>query len=347
MNENALFICNLEKIKYSVLREKVLANAPFDGKRINLYIDTDYIFKAFRTEYTKEATKKLSSGGKINALLVEFLNFVSHYKHFLADHFEADLRVFILHGYHSSEIGYYDKGEDFDEEDLVYFDKVIERMKKLTSLTSNIFVVQSESIPKFAIPYLFDKDSTVKGRSSPFKSKKPINLFITKNPKFLQYSYLIDNFYLLDKSLYNSLHSMQPLHKKLKSITSVDRYYLVPYLAICGFDRNEGMRKITNAKFFKPSDLQNYFTYENSSNSKAIIEFAEKEVFKDTLSKEEKLLIEDRVKLIDIPSIIRDIKESDKLEVINSLSGHIEDSDAIHRLNSDNFRNSLNIDYLL
>lgn len=347
MNENALFICNLEKIKYTVLRENVLNNAPFDNKRINLYIDTDYIFKAFRTEYTKKAAKTLSLKGQINALMVEFINFVSHYKHFLVDFFEAEVRTFILHGYHSETIGFYDKGEDFDKEDLAFFDKVIERMKKLTSFTSDVFVVESKAIPKFAIPYLFSKEPNVKGRSAPFRAKKPINLFITKNPKFLQYSFLMDNFYLLDKKLYNSLHSMQPLHKKLKSVTSVDRYYLVPYLVICGFDRHEGLRKITNAKFFRPSDLQNFFTYENSSNTMHIIDFAEKEIFKDSLSHDEKMLISDRVQMVDIPHLIRSAKESDKLEVINSLSGHIEDSDNIHRLNSDIFRNSLNIDYLL
>lgn len=348
MNENALFLCNLEKIKYTTLRESVLNNAPFDNKRINLYVDTDCIFKAFRTEYTKESAKKLSSAGQINALMVEFVNFVSHYKYFLSSHFDADVRTFILHGYNSKSIGMYDKGEDFDVEDIVFIDKVIERMKKLTSFTRDVFVIDSKTIPKFAIPFLFSKEPTVYGLNAPFRSKKPINLFITKNHKFLQYAYLFENFYVLSgKHLYNSLHSMKPLHKGLKSITSIDRYYNIPYLSICGFDRFEGLRKITNGKFFKPSDLQTHFTYETYNDEKAVIDFAEKVIFKDELTDEEKTLISDRIDLLDIPHLVHSAKESDKIELINSLGNHIDDVDRIHDLNSKNFRNSLNIDYLV
>lgn len=77
------FIFNLKKLKYDKLDE-VLSDL-LTEKTVNIVFDIDTLFDIFRVEFYKTLVEKIPSHEGSLAIVAEFFNFISHYRHYFLD----------------------------------------------------------------------------------------------------------------------------------------------------------------------------------------------------------------------------------------------------------------------
>ncbi|BDH16476.1 MAG: hypothetical protein [Bacteriophage sp.] len=332
-DENALAILNISKVRYEVLDNTFEG---LDNSKLNIIVDMYKLFEGFRHEYLKINSNVIYENKLDHNLVAEIMNWVGHYNNYFEQK-NCKVNFYLIYGHKDEFIDDPLWNKKYDEYSKFLSFVIDKRLKTLTELTSNIFVINTNSSE------LMTKNVDRASFLYHYKFPKGIKLLITDDIYLMQFvtnKFSImrvrnDNCTILNYT--NGVLNSLGKDYKNGNLYSINDEYIKYYIALMGANGLEPIH--TKIKKKAVLDLLNSHDFDKDT---IYSHFSSKlDVTEEEFNKE----LNRRLKIIDI-SRFSNLSEQLQHQIITQTKNNIEDKKFLAELNNQFFGNSIKLNLI-